>query len=183
MKTNNIIVGVLVAVVAVMGVAFAAFSTTLTIDGTATISSSWEITYEAGTCEVTDSKYVSSTTENQFTRGTISVTDAGLVTVVANMVSPGDELTCSFTVTNSSEGLNAIRHTWAMVNTVSDTTAYTVNVKADPETAAALTPGDSETLSVVVKYNDIQNEDKPEAGEAGKATFTAQASYIQAVAN
>ena len=44
MKTNNIVMGVLVAVIAVMGVAFAAFSTTLNINGTATISSSWKVT-------------------------------------------------------------------------------------------------------------------------------------------
>lgn len=183
MKSNNIIVGALVAVIAVMGVAFAAFSTTLTINGTASISSSWLITYEKGTCEVTDSKYVSSSEANQFSRGTVDVDDNGLVTVTTYMVSPGDELTCSITVTNESEGLNAIRSAWKISSEISDTTAYTVNVKANPETAAVLEPDNSETLYVVVKYNDITNEDKPESGENGKATFQAQAVYGQAVTN
>lgn len=175
MKSNNIIVGVLVAVVAVMGVAFAAFTTNLTISGTATISSSWDIKYAPGTCTVTDSKYVSSTTENQFSRGTVTVDDNGLVNITTYMVSPGDELTCTITVTNNSTGLNAIRTGWAISRTVSNTTAYTADV-VEAE-ASALAPGASETLSVVITYKDITNEDKP----TETATFHAQAIYGQAL--
>lgn len=177
MKTNNIIVGVLVAVVAVMGVAFAAFSTTLTINGTATISSNWKIEYTAGNCTITDSAYVSSTDQTKISRGTVSVDGSGLVTVTTHMVSPGDELTCNITVTNKSTGLNAIRSQWRITTAVSNATAYTVNVTSDPATAAALAPNGSETLSVVVKYNDIENDDKPTAD----ATFHAQAVYEQAL--
>lgn len=178
MKSNNIIVGVLVAVVAVMGVAFAAFSTSLTINGTAEISSSWKINYTAGSCTLTDSAYVSSDVADQNTRGTVTVDGTGLVKVTTYMVSPGDELTCEINVTNASEGLNAIRSGWRISTPVSNTTAYTVNVTAAPETAAALAPGSSEKLYVVVKYNDITNEDKPTAA----ATFHAQAVYEQALA-
>ena len=102
MKTNNIVMGVLVAVIAVMGVAFAAFSTTLNINGTATISSSWKVTFTAGTCTNTTQK-----DSGKASTGTVSV-NGTTATVVANMASPGDVLTC--TVIAKNEGsLAAIR--------------------------------------------------------------------------
>jgi len=169
MKSNNIIMGVLVAVIAVMGVAFAAFSTTLTIEGTATIASSWDIDYAAGTC--TPAK--STDKGGAVSSGTVSVnSQTGAVEVNVDMVSPGDILNCTVVVTNNSQGLSAIRKSWAITSAVSDTNSYVVTAEAD--TAAAIAPNGSETLTVKIQYNNVT------AKPADGATFTAQAVYGQA---
>ena len=164
MKSNNIIMGVLVAVIAVMGVAFAAFSTTLEINGTATIDSNWNVTFTAGTCTAT------SKDGNNPSSGTISV-NGNSATVTANMMSPGDVLECPVTVNNEGS-LAAIRESWS-ITAGADTTNYTVT--AVSETAAALAPETgSEVLKVRVTYKDVTV--KP----TGSASFTAVAVYKQA---
>ncbi len=51
--SKNLIIGMLCAVVCVMAVAYAAFQTTLTINGTATISSTWNVAITAIDCNAT----------------------------------------------------------------------------------------------------------------------------------
>lgn len=51
--SKNLIIGMLCAVVCVMAVAYAAFQTTLTINGTATISSTWNVAITAIDCTAT----------------------------------------------------------------------------------------------------------------------------------
>ena len=43
MKKNNIIITFLIAIVCIMAITYAAFSTTLNINGTANIDSNWDI--------------------------------------------------------------------------------------------------------------------------------------------
>ena len=45
-KHKNILIGALLAVVFVMAVGYAAFAQTLTINGSAEITSSWDVRYE-----------------------------------------------------------------------------------------------------------------------------------------
>jgi len=172
MKTNNIIMGALVAVIAVMGVAFAAFSTTLTINGTASIDSNWSITFSEGSCTVT------SKDSNIPATATISVTDAtaATATMTVNMKYPGDSATCTVIARNAGD-LAAKRTSWALTadGAISDE-SYTVSVSAD--TNNVLNTGDTETLKITVTYKDTVTE-RPTT----KATFKAQAVYEQALAN
>lgn len=170
MKSNNLIMGVLVAVIAVMGVAFAAFSTSLTIEGTASISSNWKIDYEAGN-EGKCTSVFAADKGGQVSFGTISV-EEGIVKIDATMISPRDEIACTVKVTNNSTNLDAVRKgwTWATDGSISDP-AYSVVL--DAPVAAKLEPGDSETLTVKITYNDVTV--KP----TGKASFTAVATYGQ----
>lgn len=165
MKSNNIIMGVLVAVIAVMGVAFAAFSTTLTINGSATIDSNWNITFTAGTCTAVskDAKAESN--------GTVSVSGT-TATVVANMMSPGDTLACTVIVNNEGS-LAAVRDSWSITKAVTNSDAYEVTATAP--TAATLAAGTgTETLTINVTYKDVT------AKPTGSATFTGTATYKQA---
>lgn len=170
-KSNNIIMGVLVAVVAVMGVAFAAFSTTLNINGTATISSTWNVAFVAGTCTNTTQKDPVSKSS-----GTVTVSGT-TATIVASMASPGDVLTCTITTQNQGT-LAAIRESWA-ANALStaDATNYTVTATAPTAATLAAKNGStvaSETLTVTIAYKDVTT--KPTAA----ATFKATATYKQA---
>lgn len=165
MKTNNIIMGVLVAVIAVMGVAFAAFSTTLTISGTAEIDSNWNITFTAGTCTPVSKDAAAPSS------GTVSVSGT-TATVTANMSSPGDTLACTVIVNNAGS-LAAVRESWQMTEAVSNATAYTVTADAATNETLAPTTG-TETLTINVTYKDVT------AKPTGSATFKAVAVYKQA---
>ena len=165
MKTNNIIMGVLVAVIAVMGVAFAAFSTTLTINGTAEISSNWNITFTAGTCTPVSKDAGAPSSGTVYVSGTTA-------TVTANMSSPGDTLACTVIVNNAGS-LAAVRDSWAITTAVSNSDAYEVTATAP--TAATLAAGSgTETLTINVTYKNVTT--KP----SGSATFTGTATYKQA---
>ena len=165
MKTNNIIMGVLVAVIAVMGVAFAAFSTTLEINGSATIDSNWNITFTAGTCTAVNKDAAAPSS------GTVSVSGT-TATVTANMMSPGDTLACTVIVNNEGS-LAAVRDTWAITSAVSNTDAYEVTATAPTAATLAAETG-TETLTINITYKDVT------AKPTGSATFTGTATYKQA---
>lgn len=169
MKTNNILMGVLVAVIAVMGVAFAAFSTTLNINGTATISSTWNVTFAQGTCTNTTQKDSGKKSE-----GTVSVSGT-TATITANMASPGDVLTCTIIAKNEGT-LDAIRTSWSITTAVSDSTSYKVEATAPTAATLAAKSGStvaSETLTVKITYNDVTEI------PSSAATFKAVATYAQ----
>lgn len=165
MKSNNIIIGTLVAIVAVMGVAFAAFSTTLNINGTATISSTWNVTFTAGTCSPTIFKDAAAKSS-----GTVSLSGT-TATITANMSSPGDQIICTITANNEGT-LAAIRTSWSITSAVTNADAYTVEAVQGTPTALAAGTG-TETLSVRITYKDVTT--KPIAA----ATFKAVATYAQ----
>lgn len=168
MKSNNIIIGVLVAVVALMGVAFAAFSTTLTINGSASINSSWSITYTADGCTTV------SKDQNIKSSGTIRM-DGDTAIMTVDMKYPGDTVTCNVIATNAGS-LAAKRTSWALTATGAITDpSYEVTLGGD--TAAVLNQGDDENLSITVTYKrDV------ETTPSGTAKFEAQAVYEQALA-
>ena len=168
MKTNNIIMGALVAVIAVMGVAFAAFSTSLTINGTANISSNWAITFTAGNCTATNKDAGAPSS------GTVGIEADGVTAKVnVTMMSPGDVVSCTITARNAGS-LSATRQSWALTadGAVTNADAYQVNLTASDDDGV-LAPTESETLTVTVTYNDVT--EKP----ASTATFKAQAIYKQ----
>lgn len=169
-KSNNIIMGVLVAVIAVMGVAFASFATTLNINGTADISSTWKVEFAAGTCTNTTQKDPALKSN-----GTVTVSGT-TATIVANMASPGDVLTCTITAKNQGT-LAAIRKSWS-ANALSTADAANYTVAATAPTAASLAPKNgstvaSETLTVTITYKDVT------AKPTTAATFKATATYEQ----
>jgi len=87
MKDKGILTIMLCTVVVIMAVAYAAFSTTLTINGTASISSTWEVGFEQESSSCSDGSVVSVT-------GT-------LATLAVELESPGDSVTCTLTVKNT----------------------------------------------------------------------------------
>ena len=91
-KNKNVLIGALLAVVFVMAVGYAAFAQQLTINGTAEITSKWDVHMEDGS-----TKAVAGVTGATAPTGTLTVADGGLkADFTASLVSPGDTVT--FTV-------------------------------------------------------------------------------------
>ena len=99
-KTNkNLIIGMLLAIVVVMGVAYAAFSTTLTISSTANVSSSWNVAFD--TTKTSGTGVVS--TAGSATGGTISYSNNGQTATISatGLTKPGDSATYTLTIKNT----------------------------------------------------------------------------------
>lgn len=103
---------------------------------------------------------------------TLTVDDT-TATVVANIASPGDVLTC--TIISQNEGiLAAIRDSCSITQAVSDTTSYEVEVDAPTAASLALKSGVT-VASETMTYNSLVTV-KP----SSSATFKAVSSYVQA---
>lgn len=182
MKKGNIVTIILVIAVVFMTVALAAFTTTLNINGTATISSDWNVSFVAGTCTNTIQK-----DSGKPSTGTISV-NGTTATVVADMASPGDVLECTVKVQNLGT-LAAKRNTWELTSTPSvmvkndageDISAYSVSITptTNPGSILAAKNGStiaSETLTMTITFNA-----NVATAPSGSATFGATATYVQA---
>ena len=97
-KHKNALIGALLAVVFVMAVGYAAFATTLTINGTAEISSNWDVHFDNTKTTVTPVTGQGGTTAPS---GTITYSSDNLTaTLTANLIQPGDKLTYVLTPHN-----------------------------------------------------------------------------------
>ena len=99
-KTNkNLIIGMLLAVVVIMGVAYAAFSTALTITSTANVTASWNVAFD--TTKKSGTGVVSTT--GGATGGTISYSNNGQTATISatGLTKPGDSATYTLTIKNT----------------------------------------------------------------------------------
>ena len=91
-KGRNIIIGTLLAAVAIMAVGYAALAQTLQINGTATISSNWNVAITGIT---------EGTPTGSATNKTPATSNGTTATFDVNLVKPGDKMVYQVTVTNS----------------------------------------------------------------------------------
>ena len=105
MKNKNYLIGALVAILIVMAAGYAAFSTTLNINGSSSINSTWNVAFDTTKTSAT-SGVISKTTG--FSGGTapdgpVSYGNGGqTATINATLRQPGDKVT--FTLTIESTG-------------------------------------------------------------------------------
>lgn len=132
MKTI-IIVG-LIGIVAALSVAYAALSTTLTLNGGGTVQTgTWGITFASGTC----------TASGKATAGTIALSPTSgnkLQATISGVVLklPGDSVTCTIPVNNPSDNIDAVLTSFTSTQTVSPTfSGVSVAVKYDGAAAAS----------------------------------------------
>ena len=96
-KGRNLVIGVLLAAVAIMAVGYAALAQTLQINGTATISSNWDVAIT----DITEGTPTGGATNAE------AVDHTGTTaTFNVNLTKPGDKMTYVITVTNGGS-LNA----------------------------------------------------------------------------
>ncbi len=106
--TTVAVVAALIIAVVSLGIAFAAFSTTLTINGSATVqATSWNIFFAPSKADEKSSTPVALTTDNITTTGTAASTQADLsastFTWAATLKTPGDSVRYTFVARNTGD--------------------------------------------------------------------------------
>lgn len=201
-KHKNALIGALLAVVFVMAVGYAAFAQQLTINGTAQITSKWDIRYNTGsntvTCKngITNGTTCGSASDAVNPYGTITYTSDILATIDVKLVQPGDTVTFVLNPHNYGTGLNAhgqmtvassstagyeipaggistTSATGSEVTVVKDHIKFTIT----PQFAASLAPDAEDTITVKAEYltNQTTNETVPQT----KAGITVSLDYSQ----
>lgn len=95
--SKNIVIGLLCTVLCIMAVAYAAFSTSLEINGTATISSTWNVAISDIQCgtEVGTAGGVA------ITNPTVTGVGTTEATIGVSFNQPGDKMTCTVYIANN----------------------------------------------------------------------------------
>ena len=170
-KRNYIIIG-LCAILVVMGVGYAAFSSLLTINGTANITNSWCLGFDntkTNTYQIT--KGVST---GQTPTGTMTYTGTACSTTLvphSNLTAafhqPGDQIEYTLTIKNASTVTAAIKSIKVDNQTITGNTTktkgnitFTVNFPLD----TTLSPNEETTMTVIAKF---QNETDVTGSYAG----------------
>ena len=94
--SKNIVIGLLCTVLCVMAVAYAAFSTSLEINGTATIDSTWNVAITDISCETEKGN----ANGVAITGPSISGVNTTEASIGVSFNQPGDNMTCVVTITN-----------------------------------------------------------------------------------
>ena len=149
---KNILIGALVFVIAMMAVGYAAFATTLNINGTATIAGEWDV-------EITDITPAFAGTASDKTPASFTATTATYTITVQNKGSIDAKLN-TITLTPQADGSDAIIYT----------------VKSQPSANDVLKAGDSTTVVIEAKYDEAVNS----VPEVKTKTFTGVLEYVQA---
>ena len=89
---KNVLIGTLLAAVLIMAIGYAALAQRLTINGTATISSNWNVAI---------TNITEGTPTGSATNKTAATHDGTTATFDVNLVKPGDKMVYEVTVTNS----------------------------------------------------------------------------------
>lgn len=102
-KHKNALIGALLAVVFVMAVGYAAFAQLLTINGTASITSTWDVHFDPTLTTSNSVTAANSSDGSTSATGTIAYNDnttPTVATLTATLVSPGDTVTFTVKPTN-----------------------------------------------------------------------------------
>jgi len=141
-KKRNVIIGSLCAVLLLMVVGYAAFSTALKINGTANISSTWNILIT----DIQTKNIVGGATNAEAPTGEGTLT----ATFKTNLVSPGDSIEYDITVTNSGS-LNATLEKITKTDPNNPAIKFTTSGLEEGSTLAA--NGGTAVLTVKVEYD------------------------------
>lgn len=94
--SKNIVIGLLCTVLCVMAVAYAAFSTSLSIEGTASVSSTWGVAIETISCTPT-----AGTTGATAPTYEIGGEGSTAMTLGVSLNQPGDKVACTVRIKNT----------------------------------------------------------------------------------
>lgn len=199
MKDNkNIVIGLLCTVLCVMAVAYAAFSTSLEINGTATISSTWNVAIQDIQCttEKGNPNGVNITAPTVKGQGTTSAE------IGVSFNQPGDKMTCKVIIANNGTleaKLASIATTPESIEngdgkgelTINDFIHYTIGEgDGDVVTGNTLAAKSGDTVSthtytIVAEYMNVVDENKNSVALPTGVTsreITVQFNYVQNLA-
>lgn len=157
------VIMILVAVVLIMSIGYAAFAQKLTINGTSTITSSWDIYIEdiAVNNKTLDAENVSA-----------SVDDKLSATFQANLVSPGSSVTYDVTVKNGGN-LNAKLDSLTFTDSNNEAILYSY---AGINENDVINAGDTQTFTITVQFNNSYTQMPENKTSSVKMILT----YVQA---
>lgn len=99
MKNKNLVIAALCVAIGIMAVAYAAFSTTLTVNGTLTQIGTFGVQITG--CSCTKTAGITGATAPTGSCTPSGQTQSTSATVTAGFVQPGDTVTCTFNVVNT----------------------------------------------------------------------------------
>ena len=190
-KHKNILIGALLAVVFVMAVGYAAFAQTLTINGSATIDSTWDVHFDGSKTEGAGIVDAEAGLEGATAPdgGRISYTDTNhKANLSATLHQPGDKVTYTLTILNTGS-IDAALH--EPVLTVEGATAGTgltqskgniqFTVQGLAEGTSLPNTSGSTTVKVIAEYIDSAGGNTT-SGTRQSATATITIDAYQATA-
>lgn len=171
-KRNHIIVG-LCAILVIMAVGFAAFSTSLNINSSAGITGTWCVGFDSSEGSVTPTKgpktATSPTGSISYTGSTCLSSYRGGVSLSASLYQPGDFVTYTLTIKNASSlaaAINSVNVGGSNVNKNTTITkgniTFTVNMPLD----TSLSASESTTMSITATFQNTTNITGPYNGES-----------------
>jgi len=163
-KKRNIIIGTLAIVLLLMAVGYAAFSTVLNINGTANISSKWDIHFDSTkTADVTGVVVATpGATGGEMPNGTVEYADANLTAnLTANLKQPGDKVVYTLTVLNEGT-LNAKLDQLNLTPSNNPAIKFTTS---GLKVGDKLTAGGSAIITVTIEFDsDVKNQPESTTG-------------------
>jgi len=176
-KHKNALIGGLLAIVLIMAVGYAAFATQLNIEGTANITSKWDVHIKSITA---GSPIGTATSKTAY----VDETDRLSATFETDLVAPGDALTYTVVVKNGGTlpaKLSAIRFDQSHQNTATeegkDNRTIIYSYSGISENAVLPVDG-SVTFTVTVTYNPAITT-QPSTDAEKTSTLDMQLNYVQ----
>lgn len=157
MNNKNVFIGALLAIVVVMAVGYAAFASQLNINGTASVTSSWNVAFDTTkTSAVTPTSGLSGATAPT---GTISFGNSQTATVSANLNQPGDKVVFTLTIKNTGTlkaklGAPTLTGTSCTVNglTCTSTSGHIKFTVTNPVSTSLAAGTGTTTMTVTAEY-------------------------------
>jgi len=190
--SKNLVIGLLCAVVCIMAVAYAAFSTTLNINGTATISSNWSVEISSIECEVVPVEG-GETVEGGAVKAVTKSINGTTAQFDMTFYQPGDTGTCTVTITNNGsipavvaeDGVKLIvkdaSGNTATADDEDDPIRYNLDGIEAGDKLGTTADNNTNTYTIEVEYADIRengNSVAPTEGQKSK-TITVSIEYVQ----
>lgn len=166
-KQKNALIGGLLAIVFVMAVGYAAFSTTLNISNTASISSKWDVHIKS----ITPGTPVGTAKSTSATVGSDGLT----ATFGTELTSPGDSITYTVVVENSGNLAAQLSNLTFSDTSTTDPILYSYSGIAKNDKINA---GSTATFTVTAKYNPAVTSQPTTAQSTKSVTMTL--TYVQA---
>ncbi len=172
-KNKNLLIGGLLAIVFIMAVGYAAFATQLTINGTAQITSKWDVHIKSITAGAP-----TGTATNQTEVTKVDPDNNLQANFGTQLQSPGDSITYTVVVENSGN-LNAkVSGITFTQNNTGSSASDSVDVTGDATQGNFAT---NTSNPITYSISGIKIGDKLASGESNTATFTITVAYNSAV--
>ena len=181
-KNKNILIGGLLAVVFVMAVGYAVFSTTLNINGSATISSEWNVAF--------DTSVTSGSKTGTATCGTVTYSNNNATATISNttLVKPTDKCTYTLKVQNlgnlaasvSAASISTCPTGWTKASTTctSSTGNLKFTVSSSATTLAAKNGSTTASSNVIVTAEFVDKTVTQSSTESGTVAIGFSATQV-----